>query len=614
MSDPSRFLVGIDLGTTNSAVSYIDTQELSNKKNAPTPIDTFPIPQLVHAGELGDETLLPSFLYIPAEGEIPPGDIQVPWAKNRDYAVGKFARDHGAKIPTRLVASAKSWLSHPSVDRRSAVLPVAAEPGFPKISPLEAQVRFLTHVRDAWNDRIAGKKKELRLEAQDIVLTVPASFDAVARDLTMEAANAAGLERVVLFEEPQAAFYAWIHRSGEGWRKSVKPGDVVLVMDVGGGTTDLTLIGVAEEGGDLQLTRIAVGDHLLLGGDNMDLALAQAAAESLKEKLPRPDTTQMLGLWHASRTAKENIFKDPKAKPQPVTVLGKGSKLIGGTLKTELTRDQVEKVLVDGFFPKADFAADPQRRQMVGFQELGLPYAADPAITKHTAQFLRRHVDQIDEIRSGKGGGLPTTILFNGGVFQAEPLRQRVVETLNGWASKAKGQPVQELPAVDLDRAVAHGAAYYGLVRRGRGVRIRGGVGRSYYIGVQSSLPTVPGFPAPMKAVCVVPMGMEEGTELELPHREFGLVVGEPVEFRFLSSTQRADDKVGTVVDDWEDTIERVAPISTALPVEKDADKGAVVPVKLHSKVTELGTLELWCVARDARRWKLEFNVREKEG
>jgi hypothetical protein len=605
----SPFVVGIDLGTTNCAVAFVDTTQIDPKKKTPPTIQSFPIPQLVHAGEMGEAALLPSFIYMPAEGEIPPAHIQVPWAKNRDYCVGTFARDHGGKIPTRLIGSAKSWLCHPGIDRRGAVLPLVAEAEFPKISPLEAQVRLLTHLRDAWNDRIAGKKKELRLEAQDIVLTVPASFDAVARELTVEAAKSAGLERLVLFEEPQAAFYSWLHKSGDKWRKSVSPGDVVLVVDVGGGTTDLTLIGVAEEGGDLQLTRLAVGDHLLLGGDNMDLALAQVAAEALKEKMPRPDAQQILGLWHACRVAKENLFRDPKAKPQPVTVLGKGSKLIGGTLKTELSRDQVEKHLVDGFFPRAPLDSEPVRARSTGFQELGLPYAADPAITKHLAAFLRRHADQIREIRGGTSA-LPTGVLFNGGVFQAAPLRERVITVLNGWTGKA--EEVRELPAVDLDQAVAIGAAYYGMARRGRGVRIRGGTARSYYIGVESSLPAVPGMRPPMRAVCIAPMGMEEGTEAELPNREFGLVVGEPVEFKFLGSTQRPDDTVGLIVDEWEDTIEVAAPVSCTLPLESDTAKDTVVPVKLRTKVTEIGTLELWCVARDGRRWKLEFSVREQ--
>jgi hypothetical protein len=382
-----------------------------------------------------------------------------------------------------------------------------------------------------------------------------------------------------------------------------------LVVDVGGGTTDLTLIAVSEADGELNLTRLAVGDHLLLGGDNMDLALAQTAADALKDKLPRPDAGQILGLWHASRAAKENLFKDPKAKPQAVAVLGRGSKLVGGTLKTELTREHVEKVLVEGFFPKTPLDAEPVRARTVGFQELGLPYAADPAITKHLAAFLRRHAEQIAEARGG-GPPLPTAVLFNGGVFNAEPLRKRVMDVLNAWTG-GDDQAVRELPTADLDQAVASGAAVYGLARRGRGVRIRGGTARSYYIGVESSLPAVPGMRPPLKLVCVAPMGMEEGTDAELPNREFGLIVGEPVEFKFFGSTNRPDDAVGTVFDDGEEGVEPAAPVSCTLPAENDAAKDSMVPVKLQTRVTEIGTLELWCVARDGRRWKLEFNVRD---
>ncbi|HVJ82834.1 MAG TPA: Hsp70 family protein, partial [Planctomycetia bacterium] len=410
-TEPSRYIVGIDLGTTNCALAYIDTKELPKKKSEAAKIETFAIPQLTNAGEVTDESLLPSFLYLPGQGEIAPDQLKLPWPSDKTYAVGKFAREHGGKTPTRLVASAKSWLCHPGIDRKGAILPIAAEPDFPKISPVQAEVRFLTHLRDAWNSRIAGKDAASKLENQDIVLTVPASFDAVARELTVEAAHAAGLTRVTLFEEPQAAFYSWIHHIGEAWRKSVKPGDAVLVVDVGGGTTDLTLVGVSDEGGDLTLTRIAVGDHLLLGGDNMDLALAHTAAAQLKDKLPKPDTAQMLGLWQACRAVKETLLKDANAKPQPVTVLGRGTKLIGGTFKTELKRADIDRVLVDGFFPNAPLEAEPHRQSAAGLQELGLPYASDPAITKHLASFLRRHSDQIKEVRGAKPGTLPTAVL-----------------------------------------------------------------------------------------------------------------------------------------------------------------------------------------------------------
>ncbi|MFO0948379.1 MAG: Hsp70 family protein [Planctomycetota bacterium] len=608
MSESSRYVVGLDLGTTNCALSYIDTSSLAD--DVPVSICSFSISQVVKAGEVGEDFLLPSFLYLPAEGESTPGQLQLPWAKDPHFAVGRYARDHGSQVPTRLVSSSKSWLCHPGVDRKGKILPWMAEADFKKISPLDAAVRLLEHLRDAWNHQIAGRDKASRLESQDIILTVPASFDAVARELTMEGAKLAGLSRVTLFEEPQAAFYSWLHQAGDEWRKQVRPGDVALVVDVGGGTTDLTLIGVGEENGDLTLDRIAVGDHLLLGGDNMDLTLAHGIAQSLREKGNKIDSTQMLGLWHACRHAKEQLFRDSKVTSRPVTLLGKGRKVIGGTVKADLERTEVERVLVDGFFPRVDWGSEPRQEQRVGLQELGLSYATDPAITKHLSAFLGRHSSAISEFTSSQGVALPTCVLFNGGVFQASVLRDRVLEVLRGWPGKGSDGSIRELPAADLDRSVAHGAAYYGLVRRGKGVRIRGGVARSYYIGVESAMPAVPGFAPPIKALCIVPQGTEEGSEVELAQREFGLVVGAPAVFRFLGSSQRRGDAVGTFVEDWEETIEELAPLETTL--EADGDAGQAIPVRLHGKVTEVGTLELWCQSRDGKRkWKLEFNVRE---
>ncbi len=610
---PSRYVVGIDLGTTNSAVAYVDAG-VGTEDNFV--VEHLPIPQVVQAGAVEERPLLPSFLYLPGPNELPAGSLKLPWAGDRDYAVGEFARNHGSMVPTRLVSSAKSWLSYPGVDRRAKVLPWKAPETARHVSPLEASTLYLKHLGEVWNHTIAKDVAENRLEQQDIVLTVPASFDAVARELTMEAARAAGLEHVTLLEEPQSAFYAWIDASHEEWRKHVEIGDVVLVCDVGGGTTDLTLIAVSEEEGNLALTRVAVGDHILLGGDNMDLALAHAAAQTFAAKGAKLDTGQMHMLWHSSRAAKENLFSDPKATSAPVTVLGRGSKVIGGTLKGELTRKEVEQILVNGFFPECPPDAAPQQQRRVGFQELGLPYAGDPAVTKHLAHFIHRHAEVLAERaptkRSKKKVSQPTAVLFNGGVFKAGPLRERVVSVLNSWSKAAGAHAVKVLLGTDLDLAVARGAAYYGLVRRGKGVRIRGGAARSYYIGVETSMPAVPGAAPPLKALCVVPFGMEEGTEADVPGQEFGLVVGVPAEFRFLGSTVRRGDSVGTMVEEWEGQIDELSPLSTTL--EATGKEGQTVPVHLHSKVTEIGTLELWCLSRDAKqRWKLEFNVRDRQ-
>jgi molecular chaperone DnaK (HSP70) len=605
----SRYVVGIDLGTTNSSLAYVDTGA-DTEDFSP---QTMPIPQVVNPGTVEERTLLPSFLYLPGPGELPAGSLKLPWAAERDFAVGEFARNHGGLVPTRLVSSAKSWLCHAGIDRRAPVLPWKAPEGSRMVSPLEATTLYLKHLAEAWNHTIAGPIPENRLESQDIILTVPASFDAVARELTVEAARAAGLENVTLLEEPQAAFYAWIEGSKDRWRKQVEIGDAILICDVGGGTTDLTLIAVGEEEGNLALSRVAVGDHILLGGDNMDLALAHQVTQQLATKGTKLDAGQQLMLWHGCRAAKEKLFSDPALASVPVTVVGRGRSVIGGTIKSELARADVEQVLIEGFFPKCSRDAVPQRSRAAGLQELGLPYASDAGVTRHMAQFLQRHAEVLKERVAKRGRkkstAHPTAILFNGGVLKAESLRKRVLEVVGSWADSG----VRELLGNDLDLAVARGAAYYGLVRRGKGVRIRGGAARSYYVGVETAMPAVPGARPPIKALCVVPFGMEEGTESDVPGQEFGLVVGEPVDFRFLSSTVRRSDAVGTVVEEWEGQIEELPPISTTLEASTGQNEGQTVPVHLHSRVTEVGTLELSCLSRDnKKRWKLEFNVREK--
>jgi len=604
----SRFVVGVDLGTTNSSLAYGVAAEPEGDPRAPSPpIEPLPIPQVVGLNDVSPRPLLPSFLYLAAAREFPAGSLDLPWKSTPDRAVGVFARDHGAKVPGRLVSSAKSWLSHSGVDRRSAILPWTAADDVEKVSPVDASAAYLSHLRDAWNAAIAGKSAADRLENQDVLLTVPASFDAVARELTIEAAGKAGLQHVTLLEEPQAAFYAWLASQGDGWRRAVKVGDVILVCDVGGGTTDFTLIAVTEEGGDLVLSRLAVGEHILLGGDNMDLALAYAVAGTLPQGMDGLDAAQRVGLGHACRAAKEALFADPKKANATVSVLGRGSKVIGGAVKAELSRDMLNSVLVDGFLPRCEPTDLPGRGRRVGLTEIGLPYAADPAITRHLARFLGQ---QAGSLHTGGSMILPSAVLFNGGVFKSTELRARVLDVLSGWA----GKPVPELQSTDLDLAVARGAAYYGQVRKGRGVRIRGGVARSYYVGLETSAPAVPGVAPPVKALCVVPMGMEEGTEADVPSSEVGLIVGEPAEFRFLSSTTRRDDPLGAVLDRWSpEEIQELAPLETALPVAGAGEaEGEVVPVRLHSHVNEVGTLELWCQSTsDDRRWKLEFNVRE---
>ncbi len=608
----SKYIVGIDLGTTNSVLSYIDQTVEEDQQQVELQV----VPQLINPGEVDEPLSLPSFLYLPGELDFPEGSIALPWEEAPDHVIGELARKRGAESPTRLVASAKSWLSHAAVNRSAPFLPWGAPEEIPKVSPVEASARYLEYLRHAWNHRLAPKQSELALDAQDILLTVPASFDEEARELTLQAAQQAGLQQVTLLEEPQAAFYAWLEQQGEQWRQHVKVGDLILVCDVGGGTTDFSLITVAENEGDLMLERAAVGDHILLGGDNMDLALARLLQQRLEDEGHRVDTWQLYSLWHQCRLAKEKLFASPRMQKQSVTLLGTGTRLVGGTIQTTLTRDDLNQVVVDGFFPNVSRDEMPMRQRRIGLQELGLPYAADAAITKHLARFLtvQSQTDTDDDlIRRGQSGlACPTHVLFNGGVMQAAVTRNRVVEVLNNWLKADGFDPIRVLDAVSYDQAVARGATYYGQARQGKGVRIRSGAPRTYYIGIESAMPAIPGMPAPLKALCVVPFGMEEGTEAQLSEQEFGLIVGETAEFRFLSSTVRKQDDIGTMIENWGEEIEEQTPLEVTLELEGQED--TVLPVRLESHVTELGTLELWCVSRDGeQRWKLEFNIREQD-
>jgi hypothetical protein len=610
----SRFVVGIDLGTTNCALAWVDTSA-----GEPGAIQLQEIPQLLNAGETGLCPLLPSFLYVPGEIDFPPGSLALPWDASPGHVIGDVARRRGAENPSRLVASAKSWLSHGGADRKGAILPWGAPPEIPHLSPVDASASYLRHLAAAFDQEVAAGKRTLALAQQDVLLTVPASFDEEARELTVQAAASAGLKHVTLLEEPQAAFYAWIDGLGDSWRRRVGVGDLILVCDVGGGTTDFSLITVAERDGDLALERVAVGEHILLGGDNMDLALARLMQQRLEGLGHRVDTWQLHGLWHQCRLAKELLLNDPAQRERPVTLLGRGSRLIGGSISTALSIDDVNQVLLEGFFPAVQSAEMPARQRRVGLQELGLPYAADPAVTRHLARFLSRQTADATgaaPIRRGPGGvACPTHILFNGGVMKAEALRTRIVEVLSGWLVQegyAALDARHVLEAPDLDRAVARGAAYYGLARRGRGIRIRSGAARTYYVGIESAMPAVPGLPAPVKALCVVPFGMEEGAGATIASLEFALTVGEPAEFRFFSSTVRKGDPAGAMIEDWGDDLEELSSLDVTLQV--DGREGATVPVTLESRMTEVGTIELWCVARDrTQRWKLELSIREPD-
>jgi hypothetical protein len=618
-STMSQYAIGIDLGTTNCALSYYD---LKGTQPRAWQESLLPVPQLIAPGSVEERVLLPSFLYLANSAEFADGALALPWDKKATVSVGEFARAHGAKVPARLVSSAKSWLSHARVDRTSGLLPWQAPPDVSRVSPVSASARYLEHLAHAWNEKFARTRAtaERAIGEQEIILTVPASFDAAARELTLQAATQAGLKKVTLLEEPQAALYAWLEASGEAFRKQVKTGDVILVVDVGGGTTDLSLIAVAEQNGEVQLTRVAVGDHILLGGDNMDLALAHTLNQELSAAGKKLDSWQFASLTYGCRQAKELLFSDGKLKKAPISVPSRGSGLVGGTIKTELTREQLTNVLTDGFMPGVPVTALPQIARRTGLTQMALPYAQDPGITRHLAAFLSRQAHAMASAHDalvkveGKSFVHPTAILFNGGVFKATALKERIVEVLNDWLKADGGAPAKELAGADLDLAVARGAAYYGWVRHGHGVRIRGGTARSYYVGVESPMPAVPGFEPPIKALCVAPFGMEEGSRADVPPQEFGLVTGEPTRFRFFVSSLRRDDQVGQMLEDavHQDELEELAPIETTLSAE-GGHSGQLIPVNLQAAVTEVGTLEIRCLEKGGQgRWKLELNVRMK--
>ena len=610
MSDP-RYSIGIDLGTTHCALSYVDFSASDGEK---TTQEILPVTQLTAPATIDNLPLLPSFLYLPHPSELATFDLGLPWTGERDFAVGEMARSRGAGTPIRLVSSAKSWLCHPGVDRRAAILPNDAPPEVARVSPLETSIRYLTHLREAWDHA----HPDAPFGEQQITVTIPASFDPAARELTAEAAQAAGYAGMTLLEEPQAALYSWIQKSAGEWRKQVRVGDIILVVDVGGGTTDLSLIVVVEREGNLELHRVAVGEHILLGGDNMDLALAHVVARKLAAQGTQPDPWQLRALTYACRAAKETLLTDAATDAVPLVVPSRGAKLIGGSIRTELTRAELTLTILDGFFPLVESNARPVSRARVGLTQLGLPYAQDAAVTRHLAAFLARQVAALAELEGLQGAQLdgasflhPTAVLFNGGVFKSPLLVERILQTLNGWLAAEGAAPARLLEGADLDLAVARGAAYYGYVKRGQGVRIRGGIARAFYIAVESAMPAVPGLEPPVQALCVAPFGMEEGTEAELPAQEFGLVVGEPVHFRFFGSSVRRHDQVGTLLDYWSpEELQELDEIQATLPPE-GRSPGEIVPVKLHARVTEAGTLELEAIPRGTgERWKVEFDVR----
>ncbi|MFZ2169033.1 MAG: Hsp70 family protein [Methylococcaceae bacterium] len=607
-----RFSVGIDLGTTHCVLSYADIGNMDDREFSQ---QVMAIPQLTSPGVVEESYQLPSFLYQAHEAELAEGSTTLPWTAKPDYLVGEIARNLGSKTPIRLVSSAKSWLCHTGVNCKSPILPADAPEEIERVSPFQATTAYLQHIHDAWQNLHPNAP----LAEQDLVITVPASFDPAARELTVESARAVGLEQAILLEEPQAALYSWIEKSQGDWRKQATCGDIILVIDVGGGTTDLSLIAVTEKDGNLELTRVAVGDHILLGGDNMDLALAYSVKAKLEKDGKRLEPWQIQALTHSCRDAKEKIFNNSDVDNIPLVIANRGSSLLSGNLRTELTREEVNSVLVEGFLPKVAVSDRPVSRTRTGLRTAGLPYAQDAGITRHLAAFLTKQqsaTDDLKDINLPEHATFlhPTAVLFNGGVLKANALAERLMDVLNSWLTAEQAPEARLLAGADLDLAVARGAAYYGFVRKGKGVRIKGGTAAAYYVGIESAMPAVPGMAPEIEALCIAPFGMEEGTQEELPDDEFGLVIGEPVRFRFFASNIRREDKVGTRLDFWTDEeLSELDEIEITLP-EEGRRPGEVVPVHLCAAVTEVGTLELQAVSqKDSGRWKIEFDVRAGE-
>lgn len=602
----SSYLVGIDLGTTHTVVAYADSESPQR------PLQVFPIEQLVAPGEVAARPLLASMRYHSVAGELANGERVLPWQPDRledpvsGAIVGALAQELGSKVPGRLVTSAKSWLSHPSVDRTAPVLPWGAPPDVPRISPLDAAASYLRHVRHAWNHRFPND----RLEGQDIVLTVPASFDEIARRLTVQAARLAGLPQVRLVEEPQAACYDWLARHADRLEEALGGVHTLLVCDVGGGTTDLTLIRVDRTGGQPQLVRIGVGEHLMLGGDNMDLALAHVAERRLLSTGGRLSAAQLSQLVQQCRGAKERLLARDAPECASVTLLGEGARLIGRARSTEIRREEVEQLVVDGFFPETGPGDCPQRRRG-GIVEFGLPYAADPAVTRHLSAFLADHAQALrareDRESSDDAFPMPDAVLLNGGVFRSDALSQRLLAVLGAW----RGEVPVELHNDNPDLAVARGAVAYALARRGMGARIRGGSARSYLLLVEENEGEV------QRGVCLLPRGSEEGREQRLTDRVFSLRLGEPVHFGLVATTGDRTCSPGELVAVDRERFRTLPPLATVLDGAADSDTSArEVRVQLAAMLTDVGTLEIDCVATDEatvdlnRRWRMEFQLR----
>ncbi len=603
-----NYIVGIDLGTTNSAVSYVN---LTNNESEKSKIRFLDIPQLVAPGEIGQRSVLPSFLYLPGPHEMPEGSTSLPWDSKRNYAVGEIAREQGAIVPGRLVSSAKSWLCHGSVDRTANILPWGEESDIKKVSPVETSARYLLHIREVWNETIAQRQEEYNLEEQMVYITVPASFDEVARELTIKASTRAGLKHVKLMEEPLAAFYAWLYQHEKDWHKIMKPGQLIIVCDVGGGTTDFTIIAVVEGENGLCFNRLSVGEHLMLGGDNMDLTIARNIEAQLCGRPGQLDSKRWHLLTHQCRKAKESLLSEKQdIQEMDITLMGAGGKLIASTLKSSINTTQIEKLVLDGFFPSVPLEDKQQADSRKGLTEWGLPYVQEPAVTKHLATFWQRSVPILEK-ETGRTNPFPDFLLFNGGSLTPAILRNRIRDTVQEWFHDIAGKDwtPRELHNPRPELAVAVGAANYGIARIFDGIKVGAGSPRAYYVEVAHSQDDVKGIKS-RKAVCLIPRSSEEGFESQLQKPEFEVLTNKPVAFSIFSSSTRIGDKMGDIVTLTEEEISTLPPINTILKYGKK-NEVITIPIHLAVHLTEIGTLELWCNSqKTTHRWQLQFDVR----
>ncbi len=605
MEPDKRYIIGIDLGTTNSAVSYVDlTQDTPKQK-----IRIFKVPQLTGPGEITRLPVLPSFLYIPGTYDISHESILIPWKNEKSgdkNFVGAFARDHGAKVPARLVSSAKSWLCHPNVDRKARILPWGAGNEVYKVSPVQTTSSYLEHIKNAWNATMAEDEEDY-LENQTLIVTVPASFDEVARDLTMEAAAMAGYRDVTLLEEPLAAFYSWLIRHGGQWRQYVRPNELILVCDVGGGTTDFTMITLQEFEGSPRFERIAVGDHLILGGDNMDLALARRIEMRFSHRKMSLNTDRWKALCHQCRQAKEAILAGHE-QSHKITLMGEGSQLIAGTIAAKLDRQEVEQAIVEGFFPIAEPGETRKKTSRSGIAEFGLPYEQEPAITRHLGWFLEQHKEDVKKLLD-RDSPAPDLILFNGGALKPPIVQERIRAAIRHWFKETNPDIPKMLENPDHDLAVALGASYYGLVKIGKGVRVGCGSARAYFLGITTRDEST-GTVNTGKAMCLVERGLDEGTHIKLKDYKFEVLANQPVTFDIYSSSYRSGDRCGDLVT-IDDSMTVLSPLQTVVQFGKKGVRKQV-PVQIEADFTEIGTLAIWCRSLISNhRWQLQFQLRD---